>query len=104
MSKKKMSFSTLLVGGLLLALALYFIFFGLKILNLKSQEAEVREVNAKLTKEKENLETELNNISSKDYMERLARKDLKLVKANELIFILPEFRKFTNEEDVKEGQ
>ena len=43
------------------------------------------------------------NINSAQYIERLARRDLKLVKANELLFILPDDIQKENEDDKNEN-
>ena len=56
--------------------------------NAEKEEALARQ--EELLMIKEDLTAEYANISSAQYIERLARRDLKLVKSNELLFILPD--------------
>jgi len=80
-----------------LAVVVYFIICGVKIMNLSAERDKVQEKNQELREEVENLNQELENIDSDQFYERLARKNLKLVRSNELLFILPTIR--TADED-----
>lgn len=97
MTKKKKNYTTIAALAVILAVVLYLLFSGLRIVKLSAEKNDVAEKNQSLLREKENLTTELESIHSKEYIERLARRDLRLVKGNELLFVLPEF---TSEEKV----
>jgi len=60
------------------------------IRTLKEREKELQEKNIQLSQIKEELEVEIKNVNSPDYIESIARKDLKLAKSNELIFYFDE--------------
>ena len=60
------------------------------IIDLKSKEAALQERKAELTALKEELTVKLNHVNSDEYIEEEARRSLKLVKGNELIFFFPE--------------
>lgn len=66
---------------------------------LKEKEKSLQEENMQLLKIKEELELEEKNVNSPDYIEAMARKDLKLAKSNELIFYFDE----SNESEKKEA-
>lgn len=89
--------------AIIVGISLYFAVSSIKIAKLNSQRDKALNTKEELLKKKENLTFELENINSKEHIERLARRDLKLVKANEILFILPEFRQFSEktEEDDK---
>ena len=69
-------------------------------LNQEREEAEARK--QELLNTKEELMAQYENINSAQYIERLARRDLKLVKANELLFILPDDMQKENQNDKTE--
>ena len=94
----KMRLFLLVIVGLVVA---YFVISALKIVRLNNEKAEVEQKNQELKETIEDLNQELEIISSDQYMERLARKKLKLVRSNEILFILPNLR--TNEEDEEMG-
>ena len=52
------------------------------------QKKELQAKNAELIKLKEDLSAEMEFINSADYIEQQARKDLKMIKENELLFII----------------
>lgn len=60
------------------------------IYDLKAEEASLMQRNEELLRLKEELLMELDNVNSREYIEEQARKELKLVKGNELIFYFPE--------------
>lgn len=60
------------------------------IFDLKEEERALLQRNEELLQLKEELLMELNNVNSDEYIEEQARKELKLVKGNELIFFFPD--------------
>lgn len=94
----KMRLILLIIVGIVIA---YFVGSALKIVRLTQEKAEVEQKNQQLKETIEDMNQELDIIHSDQYMERLARKRLKLVRANEILFILPNLR--TNEDDEEVG-
>ena len=72
---------------------------GIKIVKLNKEREEAEAQKQELLNTKEDLLAQYENINSAEYIERLARRDLKLVKSNELLFILPENIQKENEDD-----
>lgn len=75
---------------LLVALAVIIVFtasFGVKIAQLKKENRELKQQEAELVKEKSKLTKELKNINNKDYIEEQARKKLRLLNRDEIMFI-----------------
>ena len=60
------------------------------IFDLKEEERALKQRNEELIQLREELLMELNNVNSREYIEEQARKELKLVKGNELIFYFPD--------------
>lgn len=90
--KKKLNMARLgviIVVGLVTA---YFIISAIKIINLNNERSKVEQENQKLKETVEDLQQEIEIINSEEYMEGLARKKLKLVRSNEILFVLPEIR------------
>ena len=56
----------------------------------KDQRDELKAYNKKLLNLKEDLVAELDHINSAEYIEQQARKDLKMIKENELLFVVEE--------------
>jgi len=81
---------------------------AIKLIKLKNEKDELAERQAELKELKEELTTELEHIDSAEYIEQQARKTLRLVKKNEILFILSEGDKYkaenTQEEDTDDGQ
>ncbi len=75
---------------MVMILIAYFGISAIKIVNLNKEKAEVEAYNQELLQNKENLQLKLDNINSAEYIESQARRDLKLVKPNELLFIFSE--------------
>ena len=61
---------------------------AINIIKLTIQKNELQAKNAELIKLKEDLCAEMEFINSADYIEQQARKDLKMIKENELLFII----------------
>ena len=88
--KFKVGRSGLILTLIIIIAASYFAVSALKIVRLNAEKEEALARQEELLMIKEDLTAEYNNINSAQYIERLARRDLKLVKSNELLFILPE--------------
>lgn len=88
--KKKAGAAGFAAAVLIILVAFYFVVSGYKIIKLNRELDEAEAKKQELLETKEDLLAQYNNINSDKYIERLARRDLKLVKANELLFILPE--------------
>ncbi len=77
-----------------LAITIVFVFMvgasAKNIADLKERETALLEKQEELTKKIEDLTMELENVSTKEYIEEQARKTLKLVKDDELIFYFPD--------------
>ena len=65
----------------------------IKIQELKANEAILKEELNKLTEEKETLTKELENSKSLESIEKIAREKLKMVKPNEVIYIIQDEEK-----------
>lgn len=77
-----------------LGISLIFIFIvGMSVKNiydLKEQEAAVMDRHEELLQMKEELTLQLENVNSDEFIEEQARRELKLIKGNELIFYFTE--------------
>jgi cell division protein DivIC len=60
------------------------------IFDLRAEEKVLMAENAELLQLKEEMLLKLDNVNSDEFIEEQARKELKLVKGNELIFYFPE--------------
>ena len=80
----------LIAAALIILVIAYFVMSGIKIIKLNQEREEAEARRQELLNTKEELMAQYENINSAQYIERLARRDLKLVKANELLFSLPD--------------
>ena len=102
--KKKFTGVTGIIAAALIILVIaYFAMSGIKIIRLNQEREEAEARKQELLNTKEELMAQYENINSAQYIERLARRDLKLVKANELLFILPDDIQKENEDDKNEN-
>ena len=69
--------------------------YGGKIIKLKAENRELKQQQQELTSEKSKLTKELKNIHSKEYIQEQARKQLRLLNKDEILFI------FKDEEESK---
>ena len=95
--KKKINVLRLALVGVVALVVVYFVISAVKIVNLNKERAEIEEQNKELKETVEDLNQQLEIINTDKYMEGLARKRLKLVHSNEILFILPDLR--VNEDD-----
>ena len=89
-AQKKDNYIKIAVCAVVAILIVYCGVSAIKIIKLNNEMDEVTAYNRELLKDKESLQLELENINSADYIESQARRDLKLIKPNELLFIFPE--------------
>jgi len=90
--RKQVRINWVRTGSLLIALA-FVVVTALSVKNifdLKEREAGLLEEKERLTMIKEELQMQFDHIDSDEYMEEQARRQLHLVKGNELIFYFPE--------------
>ena len=80
----------LIAAALIILVIAYFVMSGIKIIKLNQEKEEAEARKQELINRKEELMAEYENINSAQCIERLARRDLKLVKSDELLFILPD--------------
>ena len=102
--KKKIRISWVKITGLVICTIFIFV-VGISVKNiydLKGRQASLEEENHKLQQEKEELSMELENINSDEYIEEKARRELKLIKSNELVFYFPDH--FYLETEKKNGE
>ena len=88
--KKRPAAPGLIAMVVIVLVIAYFVMSGIKIIKLNQEKEEAEARKQELLHTQEDLLAQYENINSAQYIERLARRDLKLVKANELLFILPE--------------
>lgn len=88
--KKKITWNrTRIIKAVVIILVGTFVVLSAKnIISLKLEQKELLEKNHKLTEQKEELSKELNNVDSREYIEKQAREILKMVKPNEKIFVI----------------
>ena len=101
--RKKQNRTKVIILAAFLIVIVYFVFSGIKIVHLNTEKARVEEKNKQLKEKIENLNQQLEAINSPEFIERLARKNLKLVKQGELMFILPNLRENDDDELAEEG-
>jgi len=88
-----------LIGVAVVAVFVLMVVMSIKnIFDLKEEERALLQRNEQLLQLKEELLMEMDNVNSKEYIEEQARKELKLVKGNELIFYFPDNWEETIEE------
>lgn len=71
---------------------------AIKIFKLKSEEDLLLAKKAELIKLKEGLTAEMEHINSTEYIERYARKELKMIKSGEILYLTSDDEKDENEE------
>ncbi len=97
--KRKLNVWKAAVLVILVLVIIYFVMSAVKIINLNREKAELEEENRKLKETVEDLKLQQETIHTDQYLEGLARRQLRLVKKDELLFILPEIRKAEEGED-----
>ena len=97
--KRKLNVWKVAVLVILVLVIIYFVMSAVKIINLNREKAELEEENRKLKETVEDLKLQQETIHTDQYLEGLARRQLRLVKKDELLFVLPEIRKAEEGED-----
>ena len=97
--KRKLNVWKVAVLVILVLVIIYFVMSAVKIINLNREKAELEEENLKLKETVEDLKLQQETIHTDQYLEGLARRQLRLVKKDELLFVLPEIRKVEEGED-----
>ena len=104
-NKKKRRVSWVRVIGLAVC-AVFLLVVGISVMNiydLKEREADLQKENQKLEQIKEELTVELENVNTNEYIEEKARRELKLIRPNELVFYFPDdFRLQQDKEESEE--
>lgn len=102
-TKKKTRINWVKLVGLTVAIV-FIVMVGMSVQNifgLQEEEKELMAENAELLQLKEELLLQLKNVNSDEFIEEQARKELKLVKGNELIFYFPEEWEVKEEKEEK---
>ena len=97
--KRKLNVWKVAVLVVLVLVIIYFVMSAVKIINLNREKAELEEENRRLKETVEDLKLQQETIHTDQYLEGLARRQLRLVKKDELLFVLPEIRKVEEGED-----
>lgn len=95
----------LIGSAVVIIFILMVVMFIKNIFDLREEESALKQKNEELLQLKEELNMELENVNSKEYIEEQARKELKLVRGNELIFYFPDdWEKIVEERKNQETQ
>ncbi|MGN0713070.1 MAG: septum formation initiator family protein [Anaerovoracaceae bacterium] len=100
-NKKKRRVSWVRVIGLAVCVV-FLLVVGISVKNiydLKAREADLQKENQKLEQMKEELTVELENVNTDEYIEEKARRELKLIRPNELVFYFPDDFQLKQEEE-----
>ena len=88
--KIRINYMRMALFALVLVIGISFVVSAVKIVQLQGEKKEVAAKNDELTHKKETLEMEYENVKLPEYFENQARRDLKLVKPQELLFAFNE--------------
>lgn len=102
-NKKKRHVSWVRVIGLAVCVV-FLLVVGISVKNiydLKEREADLQKENQKLEQIKEELTVELENVNTDEYIEEKARRELKLIRPNELVFYFPDDFQLQQDEEEK---
>ena len=99
--KVKINYMRMALVVLVLVIGVSFVVSAVKIVRLQGEQKEVAARNDELTHKKETLEMEFENVKLPEYIENQARRDLKLVKPQELLFAFNEDSKTDTKEETK---
>ncbi len=88
--KIRINYMRMALFALVLVIGISFVVSAVKIVQLQGEKKEVAAKNDELTHKKETLEMEYENVKLPEYIENQARRDLKLVKPQELLFAFNE--------------
>jgi len=86
--KKKLNKTQKIVLAIVLVLVITIgATYGTRIVKLKAQNRQLKQQNAELKEEQSKLTKELKNVNSKEYVQEQARKKLRLLNKDEILFI-----------------
>ncbi len=88
--KVKINYMRLALCILVVVIGASFVVSAVKIVQLQGEYKDVEARNEELTHKKETLEMEFENVKLPEYIENQARRELKLVKPQELLFAFDE--------------
>lgn len=88
--RKKLNGGRLLLTAVIILLLIVCALSLKKIITLHGEQADLKAKNKALTEQKASLEEELKNVSDLDYIEEQARKQLKMVKPGEVLYVTGE--------------
>lgn len=89
--KKKVNIVRIAITILFIAMVVFLTKSIANIISLQNEKEATERRHEELTRQVEILTDELENINSDEYIELLARRNLKLVKNREKLYILPSF-------------
>ena len=89
--KKKVNIVRIAITILFIAMVVFLTKSIANIISLQNEKEAAEKRHEELTRQVEILTDELENINSDEYIELLARRNLKLVKNREKLYILPSF-------------
>ena len=99
--KVKINYMRMTLFVLVLVIGVSFVVSAVKIVRLQGEQKEVAARNDELMHKKETLEMEFENVKLPEYIENQARRDLKRVKPQELLFAFNEDSKTDTKEETK---
>ena len=102
--KKKIGILKVGVIILILVMAIFLARSVANIISLQNEKEAQEKRKEELTRQVEILTNELENINSDEYIELLARRNLKLIKSREKLFILPSFESEDSGEELTEEE
>lgn len=86
--RKKINWFRVILILIIIALAVGLAFSLKSVKDLQKEQKELQKSNKSLKAQKEQLQNELKHVNDKDYIEQQARKQLRLVKPGEVLYIL----------------
>ncbi len=86
--KKKINVVRLAMSAFIVILLVISMLYIKNILMLHAEQSRLQEENRRLEQEKADLEVELSNVNDLDYIEEQARKQLKMIKPGEVLYVL----------------
>lgn len=84
--RRKVNKVTLII---VLIVAIGFLASIRRIVNLRSENVKLQKQNEQLEEKRDELKDELKNVNSREYIEKRAREQLRLVNPDEIIFVFP---------------
>ncbi len=101
--KKVINVKRLTTSAVLLIFVVSVGFSAFKLFKLKCEKDSLMERQAELSQLKEELTAELEHVDSAEYIEQQARKTLRLIKKNEILFVLPDSKNDIKDSDEAEA-